>query len=193
MVNYVCTLRQSEMENYFEWIIVIVLQLTIIFHNFVAVILGQKIKDRFENLNKKKNRDMRKLFIQEGQEVPKGKPGRKRAIHPSSVIPAIPERVTDDTYEEQRKQIVTEWRKSKKNYSLLKELMSSTFPIRRWEVPTQNVRVWKIMEDFPNFAFSSGNEVQSIFSCKLEPISTVIVLGRGQVYRLYFSTTVEPL
>ena len=107
------------------------LQLTIIFHNFVAVILGQKIKDRFENLNKKKNRDMRKLFIQEGQEVPKGKPGRKRAIHPSSVIPAIPERVTDDTYEEQRKQIVTEWRKSKKNYSLLKELMSSTFPIRR--------------------------------------------------------------
>ena len=168
MVNYVCTLRQSEMENYFEWIIVIVLQLTIIFHNFVAVILGQKkIKDRFENLNKKKNRDMRKLFIQEGQEVPEGQPGRKKAIHPSSVIPAIPEGVTDDTYNEQRKQI-TEWRKSKKNYSLLKELMSSTFPIRRQEVLTQ-----KIMEDFPNFASSSGNEVHSFFSCKLEPISTV--------------------
>ena len=30
------------MEKYFEWIIVIVLQLTIIFHNFVAVTLGQK-------------------------------------------------------------------------------------------------------------------------------------------------------
>ena len=102
----------------------------------------KKIKDRFENLNKKKNRDTRKLFIQEGQEVPKGKPGRKKAIHPSSVIPAIPaipEGVTDDTYNEQRKQIVTEWRKSKKNYSLLKELMSSTFPIRRREVLTQNV------------------------------------------------------
>ena len=91
---------------------------------------AKKIKDRFENLNKKKDRDMRKLFIQEGQEVPKGKPGRKKAIHPSSVIPAIPEGVTDDTYNEQRKQI-TEWRKSKKNYSLLKELMSSKFPIRR--------------------------------------------------------------
>ena len=146
---------------------------TIIFHNFVAVILGRKkIKDRFENLNKKKNRDMRKLFLQEGQEVPEGKPGRKKAIHPSSVIPAIPEGVTDDTYNEQRKQI-TEWRKSKKNYSLLKELMSSTFPIRRQEVLTQNVRVGKIMEDFPNFASSSGNEVHSFFSCKLEPISTV--------------------
>ena len=103
-------------------------------------------------------------FSQEGQEVPKGKPGRKKAIHPSSVIPAIPEGVTDDTYEEQRKQIVTEWRKSKKNYSLIKELMSSTFPIRRREVLTQNVRVWKIMEDFPNFASSSGNEVQYCYN-----------------------------
>ena len=187
MVNYVCTLRQSEMENYFEWIIVIVLQLTIIFHNFVAVILGQKkIKDRFENLNKKKNRDMRKLFIQEGQEVPEGQPGRKKAIHPSSVIPAIPEGVTDDTYEEQRKQIDTEWRKSKKNYSLLKELISSTFPIRRWEVPTQNVRVWKIKEDFPNFASSSGNEVHSFFSCKLEPISTVHCSGQKPRLKIIF-------
>ena len=91
---------------------------------------------------------MRKLFIQEGQEVTKGKRGRKKATHPSSVIPAIPEGVTDDTYEEQRKQIVTEWRKSKKNYSLLKELMSSTFPIRRREVLTQNVRVCTIMKIF---------------------------------------------
>ena len=179
MVNYVCTLSQSEMEKYFEWIIVIVLQLTIIFHNFVAVILGQKkIKDWFEN------RDIRKLFIQEGQEVPKGKPGRKKAIHPSSVIPAIPEGVTDDTYNEQRKQI-TEWRKSKRNYSLLKELMSSTFPIRR-EVLTQNVRVWKIMEDFPNFASSSGNEVHSFFSCKLEPISTVHCSGQKPRLKIIF-------
>ena len=133
---------------------------TILLQSFWA----KKIKDRFENLNKKKNREMRKLFIQEGQEVPKGKPGRKKAIHPSSVIPAIPEGVTDDTYEEQRKEIVTEWRKSKKNYSLIKELMASTFPIRRREVLTQNVRVWKIMEDFPNFASSSGNEVQYCYN-----------------------------
>ena len=125
---------------------------------------AKKIKDRFENLNKKKNREMRKLFIPEGQEVPKGKLGRKKAIHPSSVIPAIPEGVTDDTYEEQRKEIVTQWRKSKKNYSLIKELMSSTFPMRRREVLTQNVRVWKIMEDFPNFASSSGNEVQCCYN-----------------------------
>jgi len=138
---------------------------------------------------------MRKLFIREGQEVPKGKPGRKKAIHPSSVIPAIPEGVTDDTYEEQRRQIVTEWRKSKKNYSLIKELMSSTFPIRRREVLTQNVRVWKIMEDFPNFASSSGNEVQhcymsnsTVYAVKVpflvvswSPFPLYINLGRSQV------------
>ena len=88
MVNYVCTLRQSEMENYFEWIIVIVLQLTIIFHNFVAVILGQKkIKDRFENLKEKKNRDMRKLFIQEGQEVPEKKTREKKGNPPIICYP----------------------------------------------------------------------------------------------------------
>ena len=34
------------------------------------------------------------------------------------------------------------------------------------------------MEDFPNFASSSGNEVQSVFSCKLEPISTVHCSGQ---------------
>ena len=129
---------------------------------------------------------MRKLFIQEGQEVPKGKLERKKAIHPSSVIPAIPEGVTDDTYKEQRKQIVTEWRKSKKNHSLLKELMSSTFPIRRREVLTQNVRVWKIMEDFPNFVSSSGNEVHSFFSCKLEPISTVHCSGQKPSLKIIF-------
>ena len=155
---------------------------TILLQSFWAT----KIKDRFENLNKKKNRDTRKLFIQEGQEVHKGKPRRKKAIHPSSAIPAIPEGVTDDTYKEQSKQIVTEWRKSTKNYSLLKELMSSTFPIRRREVLTQNVRVWKILEDFPNFASSSGNEVHSCFSCKLQPISTVHCSGQKPSLKIIF-------
>ena len=50
------------------------------------------MKDRFENLNKKKNKEMKKFYQQEGVEVPKGKPGRKKkATHPSAVIPAIPE------------------------------------------------------------------------------------------------------
>ena len=53
---------------------------------------------------------------------------------------------------------------SQRRTTAIKELMSSTFPIRRREVLTQNVRVWKMMEDFPNFASSSGNEVQYCYN-----------------------------
>ena len=124
---------------------------------------------------------MRKLFIQEGQEVPKGKPGRKKAIHPSSVIPAIPEGVTDDTYEEPRKQIVTEWRKSKKNYSLLEELMSSTFPIRRREVLTQNVRVWTIMKIFQTLLLVQEMRYIRFLVLSWSRLPLYIILGRSQV------------
>ena len=124
---------------------------------------------------------MRKLFIQEGQEVPKGKRGRKKATHPSSVIPAIPEGVTDDTYEEQRKQIVTEWRKSKKNYSLLKELMSSTFPIRRREVLTQNVRVCTIMKIFQTLLLVQEMRYIRFLVLSWSPLPLYIILGRSQV------------
>lgn len=127
------------------------------------------MKDRFENLNKKKNKEMRKLYQQEGLEVPKAKAGRKKkAPHPSAVIPAVPEGVTEDTYEEQKKRIGEEWRKSKKDYNLIRELMASTFPMRRRDILTKNLRVWKIMEDFPNFGSSSGNEV-----CKYSDKQTV--------------------
>ena len=68
------------------------------------------MKDRFENLNKKKNKAMRKMCQQEGLEVQKGKPGRKKKTpHPSAIIPAIPEGETDDTYQEQKKRIGVEW------------------------------------------------------------------------------------
>ena len=42
------------------------------------------------------------------------------------------------------------------------------------------------MEDFPNFASSSGNEVQSVFSCKLEPISTVHCSGQKPSLKIIF-------
>ena len=118
------------------------------------------MKDRFEYLNKKKNKEMRKMCQQEGLEVQKGKPGRKKkAPYPSAVIPAIPKGVTEDTYGEQKRRISVEWNKSKKDYNLLRDLMTSIFPMRRCEILTKNLRVWQFMEDFPNFGSSSGNEV----------------------------------
>ena len=103
---------------------------------------------------------MWKMCRQEGLEVQKGKPGRKKKTpHPSAIIPAIPEGETDDTYQEQKKRIGMEWKKSKKDYNLLRDLMASTFPMRRRKILTKNLRVWKIMEDFPNFGSSMENEV----------------------------------
>lgn len=119
------------------------------------------MKDRFENLNKKKNKEMKKFYQQEGVEVPKGEPGRKKkATHPSAVIPAIPEGVTEDTYTDQRKRIRDEWsKKSNKDYNLIKDLMIDTYPMRRREILTKKLRVWEILDQFPNFASKSGSEV----------------------------------
>ena len=94
------------------------------------------MKDRFENLNKKKNKEMKKIYQQE-------------ATHPSAVIPAIPEGVTEDTYADQRKRIRDEWsKKSNKDYNLIKDLMSDTYPMRRREILTKNLRVWEILDQF---------------------------------------------
>ena len=118
------------------------------------------MKDRFEYLNKK-NKEMRKMYQPEELEVQNGKPGRKKkAPHPSAVIPAIPKGTTEDTYGQQKRTISVEWKKSKKDYNLLWDLMTSTLPMTRREILTKNLlRVWQIMEDFPNFGSSSGNEV----------------------------------
>ena len=60
------------------------------------------------------------MYQQEGLEVQKGKPGRKKkAPHLLAVIPAIPKGVTQDTYGEQKRRISVEWKKSKKHYNLL--------------------------------------------------------------------------
>ena len=111
---------------------------------------------------------------EEGVEVTKGKPGRrKKVIHPATVVPAIPEGVTNDTYLEQVKAIQNEWRKGKKNYNQLRELMVSTFPMRR-EILTQNVRVWKLLQDFPTFGSSSGSEVFLSFSILISSAGNLI-------------------
>ena len=121
---------------------------------------SKKMKDRFENLNKKKSRDMKNKMQQEGVVVEKERPGRKKkAGHPAAVVPAIPEGVTNETFLEQKRTISNAWKKTPKDYNLLRELMVSTYPMRRREVLTENVRVWKLLEDFPSFGNSSGSEV----------------------------------
>lgn len=121
---------------------------------------AKEIKDRFGNINKKRNREIKKRLQQEGVSVPKGKPGRKKkAGHPAAVIPGIPEGVTDDTYQQQKQTMVSEWKKARKDQNLIRELMASTFPMRRREILTENIRVWKLLQEFPIFGSNSGSEV----------------------------------
>ena len=80
--------------------------------------------------------------------VAKGKAGRKKKVsHPAAVVPAIPEGVTSETYHEQIKSIQNEWKKPKRDYNILRELMASTHAMQRREILTQNVRVWRLMQD----------------------------------------------
>lgn len=46
---------------------------------------------------------MKKLFIHEEQEAPKGRPEKKGHSIQSSAFPAITERATEKTYEERKK------------------------------------------------------------------------------------------
>lgn len=154
-------------------------QAKILLLNFINWFLqsywAKKIKDRFENLNKKKNKEIKKAFQQERKEVPKGKPGRKKSIHLTSVIPAIPEGETDETYAMQKKRISDQWKKNKKDRSLLRNLMISTYPMRRREIITMNLRVWQVLEAFPPLGSSTGSEVDySVYLYSMHVICTLI-------------------
>ena len=115
---------------------------THLFNNLIKFVVlnlqsfwAKKMKDRFENVNKKRNKDLKK----------KGR--KKKVSHPAAVVPAIPEGVTSETYHEQIKSIQNEWKKPKRDYNIQRELMASTHAMQRREILTQNVRVWRLMQD----------------------------------------------
>ncbi|CAB3983858.1 RNA-directed DNA polymerase from transposon BS [Paramuricea clavata] len=85
----------------------------------------------------------------------------KKSIHLTSVIPAIPEGETDQTYAMQKKRISDQWKKNKKDRSLLRNLMISTYPMRRREIITMNLRVWQVLEAFPPLGSSTGSEIRA--------------------------------
>ena len=130
-------------------------------HNIsIGVILGGENERPISILEQKEQGNAKNVSARRVRS-PKGKAWKeKKAPHPSAAIPAIPKGTTEDTYGEQKRTISVEWKKLKKDYNLLWDLMTSTLPMRRREILTKNLlRVWQIMEDFPNFGSSSGNEV----------------------------------
>lgn len=74
----------------------------------------------------------------------KGKPGRKptSTFAESIVVPSIPEGETPETMDNMQKELKDPCKSGSGDYDKVHQLMTSTFPHRRKEVLTENVRVW---------------------------------------------------
>lgn len=94
----------------------------------------------------------------------KGKPGRKKQQSATSIVPAIPDGETAETPEEKKKLLQESCQESSSDLKLLRQLMNSTFPLRRREVLLTNVRVWKLLKEYPPLESSTGSEVSLTLS-----------------------------
>lgn len=99
----------------------------------------------------------------EGVVVTKGKPGRKRKQPKNSTVPDIPEGETEETMEEHRKKLVNLFRKGgTRDLVQVKNLMDNTYPKRRKDVLLKNIRVWKLLQDYPFLKDDKGIQVKYI-------------------------------
>ena len=121
-------------------------------------------KKKFKNvlpMSRRLAKQEKKRLLDEGFELPKGKPGQKKKKGRTPVVPAIPDGETEHTLEQQRKNLQEMYRKRSKNHSLVKSLMGNTCPKRRQDVLLHNTRVWKILQDYPFLKDDKGVQVQS--------------------------------
>ena len=114
------------------------------------------------NLNKRAAKQVRgQLFQPEGEvgTAMKGKPGRKKLIPKTSMIPGIPDGETTDTLEEHKRQLQQSCCEGSPDLKTLHVLMDVTFPLRRRDILTNNLRVWKVLKEYPPFENGNGSEV----------------------------------
>ena len=116
------------------------------------------------NLNKRANKQGKQLFQSEGEpatsSAAKGKPGRKKQVLAANIIPGIPDSETVDTLQDQNQQIQQKCCKGSPDLSTIRMLMDATFPLRRREILTNNLRVWKLLKEYPPLENGNGNEVR---------------------------------
>ena len=118
--------------------------------------------NRIHNINKKANKGAKKLLYQlDDDDAVKVKCGRKKVQSPASTIPAIPDGETDDTLDEQKKELKELCSRGSPDLRKVKQLMDATFPIRRKSILTDNMRVWELLKDYPPLEFNSGSEVNA--------------------------------
>jgi hypothetical protein len=126
-------------------------------------IWANKIEERVLNLRRRASRNNKRKCLEEGVVIPKGKPGRKRSKKQATVsFPSIPERETEETIKAQKKLLVEMFNNGSQDLTKVKVLMDNTFPQRRREVLISNVRVWKLLNEYPFFKNGKGVEVSCL-------------------------------
>ena len=95
--------------------------------------------------------------------IPKSKPGRKRSKKETSVaLPVILDGETEATIEAQRKELVVMFNNRSTDLTKIKLLMDNTFAHRRKEVLMKNIRVWKLLNEYPFLKDCKGVEVSCL-------------------------------
>ena len=64
--------------------------------------------------------------------------------------------------EMQRQELARKWRSGKKYIPGMKLLMDNTFPMRRERILEENIRVWKVLEEYPRLKDEKSIEVQTV-------------------------------
>lgn len=119
---------------------------------------AKKIQERVLNLRRRLARNEKRKFLEEGIVIPKGKPGRKKTKIVST-LPIYPDGETEETLEEQRKQLAQMFDQGSQDLARIKVLMDNTFARRRRDVLLNDTRVWMIVRDYPFLKNGKGVEV----------------------------------
>jgi hypothetical protein len=119
---------------------------------------AKKIEERILNVKRRASRNERKQLKEQGVLVPKGKAGRKKKSPTTTAVPEMPEGETVESLEVQQKELQQLSKKTPPDLHKIRELMDSTFPKRRMEVLKDDVRVWKLLINYPPLKEYKGNE-----------------------------------
>ena len=80
----------------------------------------------------------------------------------SVALPSIPDGETEATIEAQRIELVVMFNNRSTDLTKIKMPMGNTFAHRRKEVLVNNIRVWKLLNEYPFLKDCNGVEVSSL-------------------------------
>ena len=114
---------------------------------FLKDSLETKIKNRFKKLQRKRPQGMNTSV--EDDKV-KGSAGKKKNVDPWAAVPL--DELDDDSINDLKARINTEWKKTRKEHAVIQDLMAQTYPSRRAMILEDGARVDAILQEYPPLA-----------------------------------------